>query len=92
MALSKFSSKFVGVCFICKTERAEEDKRISTFSVTKTNLATWKEILPGIQIQDKLCDKHFEPGDVVKEVWVLNYISNHTKIGDLNLLLLPSFC
>ncbi|KAK4028694.1 hypothetical protein OUZ56_021698 [Daphnia magna] len=74
MASSENYKKIVGFCFICKAIYDKENHKVSTFGVNKSNAQSWQQKVVGINVGDKLCQKHFDPQDILKGTFVLNYL------------------
>jgi len=79
MASTAKLKKSVGCCFICKTSVSTNDKKVAFFNVLKHQVERYKEIIPGITEDKKLCHKHFDETDVVKGVYILGVFYPHKR-------------
>ena len=59
----KVKKKF---CQICLTVYQEENQKVSIFTVPKNKLSSWQLLIPGLKQTSSLCEKHFDPSDIVK--------------------------
>ena len=57
-------------CFICGVIYGKENQRVGIFSVTKTNYAAWKNVIPELKPTSFLCDAHFTEKDIVKGYYI----------------------
>ncbi len=53
-------------CHICGNIQGNENRNVSIFTIPKKKLSSWQLIIPQVKQNSVLCERHFDPSDIVK--------------------------